>query len=319
MDRKPKSKEIKPERSGSSSGFHFYNLYQCCERKAFIRFGPPRLEPIFVATPLLAGSAFHAGKAQFYRSEKEKSAIELVKSEIKFRKSEFENREEYLSALDRTPSMLQSWIHEWGFSDLRSLNIVDVERAIKVPFPGRPGWYFTMRLDMLAEDKYDNTLIFETKTSSWSIKSTLINIQYGDQVTGYWWGVEKKYHKKVTAVVPDITFLSSNARDTTGVKNVRGDFVYREQRDIDYFSRSMSQKANEITQKMKAVYSGHDAAIFSRNSYYCNAYNRPCEFAEICRDDLSAKTKVPSGFRRRPGKFTLREIVEPCDDNIAGG
>jgi hypothetical protein len=177
-----------------------------------------------------------------------------------------------------------------------------------------------MRLDMIAEDKYDNVLIFETKTSSWSVKSTMINIQYGDQVTGYWWGAERKYKRKITAVVPDITFLSSNAKEAaTGVKNYRGEFVYREDCDIEYFSRSMSQKATEITQKMQAVYSGHDPAIFSRNGYYCNAYNRPCEFAEICRMNLNSKTKVPTGFRKRPGKFKLNEITEPIEDIIAGG
>jgi hypothetical protein len=317
MDRK--TEKIKPERSGSASGYHFYNLYQCCERKAYIRFGPPRLEPCFTATPLLAGSAFHAGKAQFYRTESEKKAIGLVRSELRFRKPEFESQDEYLSALDRTPSMLASWINEWGKADLRSLNIIDVERAIKVPFPGRPSWHFTMRLDMIAEDKYGNTLIFETKTSSWSIKSTLINIQFGDQVTGYWWGAEKQYKRRITAVVPDITFLSSNTKDSHKITNYRGDFVYREPEDIAFFSRSMAQKATEITQKMKAVYSGHDPAIFSRNGYYCNAYNRPCEFADICRQDLNTKTKVPPGFRRRPGKFKVQDIIEPIDDIIAGG
>ena len=308
----------KPERSASSSGYHFYNLYQCCERKAYIRFGPPRLEPKFVATPLLAGGAFHAGKALFYRTESEKKALALVRSELQFRKAEFESQDEYLSALDRTPSMLASWISEWGKSDLKNLNIIDVERAIKVPFPGRPSWHFTMRLDMIAEDKYGNTLIFETKTSSWSIKSTLINIQYGDQVTGYWWGAEKQYKRKITAVVPDITFLSSNTKDSTKITNYRGDFVYREPEDIQFFAKSMSQKATEITQKMKAVYSGHDPAIFSRNGYYCNAYNRPCEFAEICRLNLDAKTKAPNGFRKRPGKFKVSEIIEPIDDIIGG-
>jgi hypothetical protein len=314
-----KNPDQKPERSSSASGFHFYNLYQCCERKAYIRFGPPRLEPKFVATPLIAGGAFHAGKAQFYRTENEKKAIDLVRAEIKFHKLEFESQEEYLSALDRTPAMLASWINDWGKSDLKNLNIIDVERAIKVPFPGRPSWHFTMRIDMIAEDKYDNCLIFETKTSSWSIKSTLINIQYGDQVTGYWWGAEKQYKRKVTAVVPDITFLSSNSKDASKITNHRGDFVYREPEDIAFFARSMAQKATEITQKMRAVYSGHDPAIFSRNSYYCNAYNRPCEFADICRSKLDAKTKLLPGFRKRPGKFKIQDIVEPVDDIIAGG
>jgi len=309
----------KPERSASASGFHFYNLYQCCERKAYIRFGPPRLETLFIATPLLAGGAFHAGKAEWYRTLKEKRAIDLVKSEIKARKKEFESQEEYLRTLERTPAMLSSWIHEWGFSDQKSLSIIDVERAIRVPFPGRPSWHFTMRLDMIARDKYENVLIFETKTSSWSIKSTLINIQYGDQVTGYWWGAEKKYRCRVTAVVPDITFLSSNTEDSQRVKNYRGDFVYREPADIEFFSRSMSQKALEITQKMNAVYHGHDPAIFSRNGYYCNAYNRPCEFAEICRSTLVSGSRVPNGFRRRTGKFKMSEIIEPIDDIIAGG
>jgi hypothetical protein len=308
---------MKPERSASPAGFHFYNLYQCCERKAYIHFGPPRLEPLYVARPLLAGSAFHAGKADFYRTGKGKLALKTVRDELMLRKTEFESRAEYLLALERTPAMLASWISEYGHDDMRFLSIIDVERAVKVPFPSRPSWYFTMRLDMIAEDRFGNILIYETKTSSWSVKSTLINIQYGDQVTGYWWGAEKHYKRKVTAVVPDITFYSENTDNTERIKNFRSDFVYREPQDIKFFSHSMVQKASEIAQKMKAVYSGHDPSIFSRNGYYCNAYNRPCEYAEICRMNLTAKTKVPSGFKRKSGKFKVPEIFHSVDDNIA--
>jgi hypothetical protein len=309
---------VKPARSASSSGFHFHNRFACCQRKGYISFGPPRLEPMFVATPLLGGGAFHAGKAEFYKTEKEKQALRLLRDELIARKSEFENRDEYLSALERYPAMLASWIAEYGKSDLKNLKILDVERAIKVPFPGRPNWHFTMRLDMIAEDRFDNLLIFETKTSSWSITSTLINIQYGDQVTGYWWGAEKHYRRKVSAVVPDITFFSKAAKDDRSIKNYRGEFVYREPEDIKFFARATVQQASEITQKMKSVYAGGDPAIFSRNSYYCNAYNRPCEFAEICRMNLTAKSKVPPGFRKRPGQFKVPEIFMPLEDAIAG-
>ena len=273
---------------------------------------------MFVATPLLVGGAFHAGKAEFYRTGKDKLAIRLLKDELIERKGEFQDRDEYLSALERAPAMLASWIAEFGHDDLKHLDIIDVERPIKVPFPGRPNWNFTMRLDMIAQDRFDNLLIFETKTSSWSIKSTLINIQYGDQVTGYWWGAEKQYKRKVTAVVPDITFFSTNATDQKAIKNYRAEFVYREPEDIQFFARSTVQQASEITQKMKAVYAGKDPSIFPRNGYYCNAYNRPCEFADICRMDLTAKSKVPTGFRRRAGRFKVPEIFEPIEDAIAG-
>jgi hypothetical protein len=313
------TRKVKVQRSSSNAGYHFYNLYQCCERKFFLRLGPPRLEPMFVATPLLVGGAFHAGKALFYKTGKERLALTLLRDELKDRKRDFESRDEYLSALDRAPAMLASWIAEYGHDDLKHLDIIDVEREIKVPFPGRPAWHFTMRLDMIAKDRFDNLLIYETKTSSWSVKSTLINIQLGDQVTGYWWGAEKQYKRKVTAVVPDITYFSRDAKDHSAIKNYRSDFVYREPQDIQFFSRSMVQKASEIGQKMKAVYNGHDPALFSRNGYYCNAYNRPCEFADICRMNLGLKSKVPTGFRKRAGKFRVPEIFEPVEDVIAGG
>lgn len=310
---------MKPNRSATSSGLHFYSLYQCCQRKFFLRFGPPRLEPLFTAPPLLAGGAFHAGKAEFYITQSEKKALALVRSELAYRKPDFENRDDYLSVLDRTPAMLASWITEYGKSDLKSLNILDVEKMIKVPFPGRHSWNFTMRLDMIAEDRFGNTLIFETKTSSWSIKSALIGIELGDQATAYVWGAEHHYKRKVTAVVPDITFLSSNTQDTKRIVNHRGEFVYREPEDFKFFARSFSQVASEMTQKMKAVYAGGDTALFARNSYYCQAYNRPCEFAEICRMNLTAKSKVPNGFRKKPGHFKPSEITTPVEDAIAGG
>lgn len=311
-----KNKAPKVERSSSNSGFHFFNLYSCCERKAYIHFGPPRLEYRFVAPALVLGGAFHAGKALFYTSRNESKALKLLESEIKLQKSSLESQDDYLAILARGPAMLASWFADWGRSDLKHLKIIGVEKAFKVSFPGRPSWFYTGRIDMLAEDKYGNLLVYETKTSSWSIKSTLINVIHGDQTTGYVWGAQKLYKRPITAVIPDITFLSSNAKTADHVQNVRGEFVYREQKDIDFFSRSMSQKALEISQKMKAVYSGHDPAIFARNGYYCNAYARKCEYADICRQDLTAHTKVPNGFIRKPGRFKIQEMGEELNDNI---
>jgi len=312
------TRTVKPNRSATSSGLHFYNLYQCCQRKFFLRFGPPRLEPLFVATPLLLGGAFHEGKAEFYRTGKDKHALALVKDEIKDRKGEFENRDEYLETLSRAPAMLESWINEFGKDDLKYLKIIDVEKMIKIPFPGKPKWNFTMRLDLIAEDRFDNFLVFETKTSSWSIKSTLINIECGDQATAYLWGATKHYRRKVTAVVPDITFFSKNAADVRAIKNYRGELFYREPEDFAFFSRSMVQVASEISQKMHAVQKGADPAIFARNPYFCPAFNRKCEYADICRMNLTGKSKVPAGFRKRPGKFSTPEMFQPLEDAIAG-
>jgi len=274
---------------------------------------------MYIPTPLLQGSAFHAGKAEFYKTEKESRALALIRAELKERKAEFESRKEYLSTLERTPAMLASWIAEFGRDDLKHLSIIDVERSIRIPFPGRPSWHFTARIDMVAEDRFANTLIYETKSTSWSIKGTLISIQLGDQATAYLWGGGKHYKRPITAVVPDITMFSSNANSPASIRNYRGDFVYREPEDFTFFSNATLQQASEISQKMKAVYAGHDPAIFPRNPFYCSAYGRPCEFADICRKNLTAKSKVPTGFRKRPGKFSTPEIFEPVEDLISGG
>ena len=308
---------MKVQRKGSNSGFHFYSLYQCCQRKFYLRMGPPRLEPMFLPTPLLMGSAFHAGKALFYTSGgKEKLALSLIRDELKERKSEFQNREEYLFTLERTPAMLASWIAEYGKSDLKFLKIIDVEKALKVPFPGKPSWHMTMRLDMVAEDRFDNLLVYETKSTSWSMVATAMYVSLGDQATTYIGGAEHHYKRKVTAVVPDITFFSKAAKNESAIKNYRGDFVYREPEHVKFFYRSIAQTASEIGQKMKAVYAGHDPAIFPRNSFYCVAYGRPCEFSDICRENITAKSK-PVGFRKRSGQFKTPEIFDQAEDGLA--
>ena len=309
--------KAKTERSASPSGIHFYNLFQCCPRKGYIRFGPPRLEPLFIPTPLLLGSAFHAGKAVFYRSQKERSALATVRDELKARKAEFESTEEYLFALERAPAMLASWIAEFGASDLKTLNIIDVERSIRIPFPGKPSWHFTARIDMIAEDRFENLLVFETKSTSWSLYNTLQAVALGDQVTAYMWGASRHYKRRVTAVVPDITCWAKNSQRPEGIKNSRGDFVYRDDSDFEFFSHSTLQQASEISQKMRHVYAGGDPAVFPRNPYYCTAYGRACEFAEICRTNLTAKSR-PAGFRKRPGKFATKETFEVVEDLLAG-
>jgi len=37
---------------------------------------------MFIASPLLLGGAFHAGKAEFYRSASEKRALRVIRDEI---------------------------------------------------------------------------------------------------------------------------------------------------------------------------------------------------------------------------------------------
>ena len=305
------------ERSASRSGFHTFALYQCCQRKFFLRYGPPRLDSPFVAPPLINGGAFHAGKAAFYRGMSAKAAVKLTRSDVASRKKDFEHREEWAEIAERAPMMLDSWINEYGNADRKHLDILAVEKAVSVPMPGRPSWRYTMRLDMVAQNKFRDLDIYESKTSSWSMKSTSIGVENGDQVTGYWWGAEHAFKRRVNSVVPDITFWSSNTKNEERIVNYRGDLVFRTSDDIAFFSRAISQIASEISQKMKAVYSGHDPAIFARNSYYCNAFNRPCEFAEICRKHLDAKTPTPRGYAKKRGRYRMRELFEELDDNIA--
>ena len=77
------------------------------------------------------------------------------------------------------------------------------------------------------------------------------------------------------------------------IRHKRGfqDIIYRSKRDLKEWMEGMNSTISEMSQKAEAYYNKYsEFGLFPRNTYWCSAYYRPCEFATICRgcdlDDL---------------------------------
>lgn len=309
----------KNQRSASHSGFHFFNLYQNCPWKFFIKYYL-KLVPKRTDEALINGAAFHEGKAVFYTTHSKDRALKKVKSEIKDRKHEYANEELYERSLQRIPVMLDSWIEERGWEDLEDYEILDVEREIHMEIPGTNGKIATMRIDLIVQDKVDGEiLIVDTKTSSSSHKTAYNALIMSDQVTMYWWGAEAYLGKNVDGFLGDITYWHKSSTDENKILNYRGDVILRSKKDILELQDNVQNVVTEIAQKTEAVRSGmhRPSQVFPRNTYYCFAYFRPCEYAEICRRNAILKGQVPHGFRRDRDLKSRTEMAY-IDDLTAG-
>ena len=294
----------KQQYRASHAGFHFHNLYQCCQMKWFIK-QVLRIDSKYTSPPLIHGSAFHNGKGAFYLSGSETKALRVCKAEIKDRQSEYENKDDYLLTLERCPVLLAYWIRKFGDKDLKRFNFIAVEEELSLTLPGTD-FIVTVRPDAVVIEKKPpkELYIMETKTSSFSLGTTELGVYYGDQATIYTWAVEKAYNCKVSGIIPDIAYWNTKAKDTSNISCVRGNIVNRSERRIAQYLGSLVQLQNEIAQKIEAYKNGYDPyTLFSRNTYYCNAFFKACEFADICDNDLTCAKRLPPGLKRDRSKI----------------
>jgi len=294
----------------SNCGFHFANLYQCCQRKFFIKF-VIRPAAKYVSASLLYGVAVHEGCATFYKTKSMDKAKAKVIAELKKVKTLFEHFEEYQTALLRGPILVAHWVVSQGALDLKRYNIISVEGDFSQELPGMPGFVFTGRMDIVVQDK--KTLkyyVIDHKTSSSSKDLTENGVKYGDQATGYIWLASKQLNVKIEGMIADILYWHKIAKSESNIDCFRGEVVTRSPRDIHAFLQGLKQVFSEISQKVAAYRKGMDEdMLFPRNTYYCMSYGKPCEFASICRDKLR-KNMLPLGFEQDRRKLQLGGEIE---------
>ena len=308
------------KRRESSLGFHYMNLFQCCQRKFYLKYFL-RIVPRHIHPALVQGSAFHEGKAAFYLSKsksdrvRERSAIDVALSILLESKTELANEDIYKDLEFRLPNLLHYWITETGLRDIRNYRILYVEKQLEVPILDT-AYKMTIRPDTILEDNQNGLIyIMETKTSGFSHRVTSEAVFFGDQATSYIWGARKALGLDVYGCVPDISYWNKNTNDVKNIKNIRGDIVTRDQYACASFEKGVAQVLSEINQKALAYRSGHDPwVLFPRNSHYCLSYSTPCDYVGVCYWDCEKLKNLPSEFRR---DRRVRKITGLTEDPIA--
>jgi hypothetical protein len=304
------SKEVKFG-GASAAGFHFVNLYQCCQRKFFMKWFVRPVEK-FLSPALIFGSAFHEGKATFYQTKSLDKAKAKVRSELKKYRSLFEYQEQYDKAVLRCPVLLQRWAEIFGYADFDKYDLVEVEGNYNTEVPGTNGFIFTGRIDALVRDKADGQLyILETKTAGSSVNLTINGVFNGDQATSYIWLAGLKYGEKIAGVIADVAYWNTNAKYESNIEIVRSELITRSDDDIEMFVKGLALLFSEISQKAEAFNQGYDAAsLFPRNTFYCMSYGKACEFINICRLNYKKDGYVPLGFTKDKRKLDLGGYIE---------
>jgi hypothetical protein len=150
----------------------------------------------------------------------------------------------------------------------------------------------TMRPDCILRSEGGHVYIMETKTSFSNPNIVLEGVVVGDQATSYIYGVKRVYgiHAQM---IPDIVGWSLSTPHIEKIACFRGEIVSRSERDLADFEEGVQSELLDISTRVAALKKHSVAALFPRNTQFCMSYNRRCDYADICRGDLS---ECPSGF-----------------------
>jgi hypothetical protein len=292
-----KTKALPPiPTGGSPSGNHYVNLFQSCPRKFYLRY-VRGWKPNKSSSPLLNGSAFHYAKAVFYSTH---SRIEAQKALARYfvaMRKEYESDDELSLARTRLPAMISAWIEKFGERDFIRYKFLEIETEHKVALFG--GFSFTLRLDALVRDREGNLLILETKTSSWRPELTEVDLFNGDQASAYITCVSELHKVKPNHIylLPDICSWPKNSLKVSQINCYRGELVQRDPNAIEEWKIGVSNELAELSQKVSALKTHSEYALFRRRTQECTSFGRPCEYLSVCRQRFE-EGHVPYGFRK---------------------
>jgi len=290
----------KPKLRETHTGFHFWNAYQCCPRKWYFKY-PCGIVPPYKAPELLFGGAFHDGKASFYTSGKESTAVSTFKRIMRSNKGEYYEEDRYNRDLYRGDILLRYWIDEWGKKDLKVYVPRLVEKELRATLPN--GYTITVRPDTVVEIvKQGYWIALETKTTGYRVDVADAGVYYGDQATTQIYALKQNYPKKnVQGVIPDIAYWGKNSSNPTNITCYRGPLVSRNKSMLKDYENSTMSILSDMAQRVAALKEGAfpTLQLFPRNTAWCVSFNRVCEYAEICRKDIKIGD-LPKGFKHDP-------------------
>lgn len=247
------------------AGFHFVNLYQCCRRKFYLRY-VCGLDSPFTHTALLFGSAFHEGKAHYYKTKDAEAALDVARDYLYDSESEFESGDEMRTSIIRCPRLLRKWIGTFGESDFAQYNILHLEETFNVALPN--GFTATIKPDAVMENKISGDVyIFDTKTASFSARLTTDTVEYGDQATMYLYGMQQVLGKAPSGFVPDIAYWNKQTQDIAKAHCARPTVVMRSNYELKSFAEGFAQEMAEISSAVKTFDNDNERVwqLFRRN------------------------------------------------------
>lgn len=321
-----KSAGLKFEDSGGSpSGYHFFNLYEMCQYKMFLRYVLGWV-PNYSTPALVNGSATHYAKEVFYKAPKSKKDSARLKLALDAyvgymsafqKKIEAGDREKFQTLYDRGKVLIGRWADEQGFADIRKYEILGVEQECQLPIRWRSKTFrLTGKMDLLVRDREDRRIyILDTKTTSFSIKEVELGLNLGDQATAYIAMAKRMYPGEVAGFIGDILYWHDATKDVERATVKRTPVITRSDEQIKQFVLGTGALIAEVSAKVGMFRNGkvkEPGEMFRRNGGWCNSYFKACEYAPYCKNGAAYKLwkEGKVGFDYHVEKSNLKAMEE---------
>ena len=306
-------------KGASPAGFHFYNLYLCCPYKFYLR-NVRGLDTDSKSPALIRGDAVHQGLELFYKTGNLADALSLTKQVVEVEDGNFDDDETARKTATTALAMVESWALTYGEADFTTYEEFALEQELEIPLIDRhgddTGLRVTMRIDRLARTSEGKWHLCDVKTSTFSKQLTENAFALSDQPTLYIAACKKSLGIDIEALFCDIAYAHPRAKKP---EPLRAHIPLKSDLEIEQTLESVLETFLTINEKVDRVVEKqqkpHEA--FPRNTYYCMAYNKPCEFASICRlsngidEDIPLKAGLKQGKKLRAlGSYTTDRIGE---------
>lgn len=322
MQDRDKDKTIEVANKGASAaGFHFYQLYQCCPYKFYLR-NIRGLDTATKSPALIRGDAVHQGLEHFYATGELQASLDLTRAVVDSYDDEFDSDEVAERTAKTALGMVESWASAYGQADFDTYQEFALEQELELPLLSAEGdetdKRATVRIDRLAYSEADDAWdMFDTKTSTYSKDFTEAAFALSDQPTLYIAACQHALGIKIRHVYCDIAYFHSRVKAPSPY---RGMPLTRSDLEVQQLLESMRETFLDIDVRTEDVLEArrkpHEA--FPRNTHYCMSYNRRCEFASVCRLANGIKDRIPLIDGIKQGQ-KLRALGSYTTDSIGVG
>ena len=279
--------------SASAAGYHYLNLYQCCQWKWHLRYNLG-LEPQLLSRFLIFGQVFHLIKEACYK----RAIIDLdqmqvmMRGELTARRELYEKQADFDDDLQRAPIMLAKWHEAFGVDDFDNYEILAVEEQMIFPLP--MGFEMSVRPDVVVRERDSGRIYaFETKTTSRSASEMAKRVECEHQVDAQILGINNWLSNVVgiegecSGVIPDIIYKRQSVCTAT-----RDVVVTRTRKELADAKLGFAGIFAELAQKRASLEAGVlPEVLYSRNGAWCGNFS--CEYKSICTARFQ---DTPPGF-----------------------
>jgi hypothetical protein len=279
----------------SAAGYHYLNLYQCCQWKWHLRHNLG-LEPLKLSRFLIFGQVFHLVKEAFYKREivDLDQMQALMRGALTARRELYERQQDFDDDIVRAPVMLQKWHETFGATDFDNYDILAVEEPMTFALP--MGFEMSVRPDVVVRERESGRIYcFETKTTSRSASEMAKRVECEHQVDAQTLGVNNWLSNvqgisgECSGVIPDIIYKRQSVCTAT-----RDVIISRTKKELADARLSWAGIFAELASKRLQLEGGVvPEALYSRNGSWCGNFS--CEYKAICTSRFEG---APPGYMK---------------------